>query len=711
MDTTKIDSSHVVKLDGKNYQQWKLQITLVLKAADVWGVTDGTVPCPTDPTQVAAWTKLDIKAQALMVPSLNERQTSHIYGLATAHDIWTKLTQINSDSSQHNKQHTLSRFFNYQVAPGTSILDAYADIESIARSLLDIRIPMSSAAVVTKIVSALPDATYGAFKKAWDSVPDAHQTMDRLLARLRKEELETKEFSETETMNQVTAVSSKHKGFQKQEANGQRKSLEKGKRKGKCNNCGIPGHWARECRKPKQDNNEGNQHQTRGNQRDSRSKFTKRNDDKDSVNDCNAFMVRSTHLETASCTWFSDSGASKHFTGRKDWLVNYEEYEHPLPVSLTNNKNVDALGEGTVQMEALINNQWTECTINNVVYIPGCVNLFSEEIMDQKGFTIVRKGNRTIYYKDGKPGPEAEWSNGGYVTLFRPRREFMNFANTTSPKVWHERLAHINMGYIQDFIKTGAVTGITLGDCRSNMTCDSCHLGKETRQPFPIVKSTRNSLPGEVIHADLSGKMPTPSLGSASFFLLMKDDASGFRHVRFLKNKSEAAGQIRYFLKFIKNQTRTNVKVLKTDCGTEFVCEELTSFLREEGIIHDTTIPYCPETNGKIEREMRTIKDTARAMLKASSSPDFLWAEAVNTSVYIHNRLVNKQTPHMTTWEQVFKRKPEPHPNIRVQSFCPDPKGKEEGMGPEIQDLHTSWIRPTWKEVSTIRPNYTFYHC
>ena len=35
-----------------------------------------------------------------------------------------------------------------------------------------------------------------------------------------------------------------------------------------------------------------------------------------------------------------------------------------------------------------------------------------------------------------------------------------------------------------------------------------------------------------------------------------------------------------------------------------------------------------------------------------------LWAEAVATSVYIHNRMLDKQSPEMTAYEAIFQRKP-----------------------------------------------------
>ncbi|ODM86778.1 Retrovirus-related Pol polyprotein from transposon TNT 1-94 [Orchesella cincta] len=45
-------------------------------------------------------------------------------------------------------------------------------------------------------------------------------------------------------------------------------------------------------------------------------------------------------------------------------------------------------------------------------------------------------------------------------------------------------------------------------------------------------------------------------------------------------------------------------------------------------------------------------------MLIAAKAPEFLWAEAVATSLYIHNRILNKHTASLTAYEMVFGKKP-----------------------------------------------------
>ncbi|OXA40803.1 hypothetical protein Fcan01_24566 [Folsomia candida] len=56
--------------------------------------------------------------------------------------------------------------------------------------------------------------------------------------------------------------------------------------------------------------------------------------------------------------------------------------------------------------------EWYPISIHNAHYIPGAVNLFSEGIMDQKGFKIVKENGKTTYYFKGQQGPQAWWLNG-----------------------------------------------------------------------------------------------------------------------------------------------------------------------------------------------------------------------------------------------------------------------------------------------------------
>ena len=117
--------------------------------------------------------------------------------------------------------------------------------------------------------------------------------------------------------------------------------------------------------------------------------------------------------------WISDSGATQHITGVKSWFTNYREFDIPKGVSLSNKDEAQALGIGTVELEGYVNYKWITCTLSDVLYIPGSVNLFSESVMAQKGYVIIRNREETLFYKNNILGPQAYYKNRLYIIKFR----------------------------------------------------------------------------------------------------------------------------------------------------------------------------------------------------------------------------------------------------------------------------------------------------
>lgn len=74
----------------------------------------------------------------------------------------------------------------------------------------------------------------------------------------------------------------------------------------------------------------------------------------------------------------------------------------------------------------------------------------------------------------------------------------------------------------------------------------------------------------------------------------------------------------------------------------------------------ENTAPHTPQQNGRAERANRTIFESARTMLKAKELPKWLWAEAVNTAVYILNRMTHSSRRETkTAFERWTGRKPD----------------------------------------------------
>jgi len=81
-------------------------------------------------------------------------------------------------------------------------------------------------------------------------------------------------------------------------------------------------------------------------------------------------------------------------------------------------------------------------------------------------------------------------------------------------------------------------------------------------------------------------------------------------------------------------------------------------YCSSEGIKHEFLSPIIPQQNGVVERKNISLQESARVMLHAKHLPYYFWAEAMNTSCHIHNR-VTLRTGTTTTLYDLWKgRKP-----------------------------------------------------
>ena len=77
------------------------------------------------------------------------------------------------------------------------------------------------------------------------------------------------------------------------------------------------------------------------------------------------------------------------------------------------------------------------------------------------------------------------------------------------------------------------------------------------------------------------------------------------------------------------------------------------------GIVHQATVPYSPQQNGMAERMNRTLTERARSMLNFMQVEKKWWAEAMNTAVYVTNRVTCASWPNKTPYEVCFGYKPD----------------------------------------------------
>ena len=145
---------------------------------------------------------------------------------------------------------------------------------------------------------------------------------------------------------------------------------------------------------------------------------------------------------------------------------------------------------------------------------------------------------------------------------------------------------------------------------------------------------------------------------AGKYFLTLTDDKSRYSWVYILHTKDQVFDRFREWKALVERTTRKKVKTLRTDNGGEYTSNEFESYLKNEGIRHELTVPKTPEQNGVAERLNRTLVETSRSMLIDSKLPKKFWAEAVSTAVYLKNRSPSKPLQGMTPYEAWHGNKP-----------------------------------------------------
>ena len=132
-------------------------------------------------------------------------------------------------------------------------------------------------------------------------------------------------------------------------------------------------------------------------------------------------------------------------------------------------------------------------------------------------------------------------------------------------------------------LKNGVVQDVKIKN-NTDVFCEPCQYGKPHRLPFPRKTEPKKWLPGEFIHSDLVGPMPVESLSGAKYYIEFKDDASGYRHIEFLKHKSDATEKLLNFDRLVSNRFNRSIKFLLTDNGGEYFNSVVSDFMLKKAL-------------------------------------------------------------------------------------------------------------------------------
>lgn len=610
----------IEKLDENNYDSWSIQMRSVLIHSGFWKIVNGQTPKAEEAVAKAKWESDDEKALASIFLSVKPTQLGYIRSCTTSHQAWKKLEDTYMPRGPLQKVSLYKKLTNLRMTENSNVVQYLNEFSEIYDKLKETGIEIQEELLAIMLMSSLP--------KEFDNFVIAMETRDTLpsLSILKQKLLEEgkrrqeKVVEETTTQQAFTAKSSTNKNNKKPGSNNKFKK----NFKGKCFICGVTGHFASKCDK-RNDNNK-TQAMT---------------------------MLAATHASVLNCKkWYIDSGATSHMCNDRSMFINYQT--HNEIILLAGDKHIDAIGKGDV----LIRYDNYDIMLENVLYSPELqANFISVSKAVDRGLTVMFDAKKALVRRrDGDIVLSASRRENMFQFDNKQKEGLFSMSNKNDVE-WHNRYGHLNFKSLHELSNNSMVEGMKI-DGNGVLKCKTCMLSKIHVLPFPQESHTTTSELLEVVHSDVCGPFRVASVAGSKYFVTFIDDKSRRVFVYFIKQKSEVFEKFKMFKAQVERQTGCKIKSMRTDNGGEFVNAEFNSYLEKEGIRRQLTVPHTPQQNGVAERGNRTLVEMARSMMVHAGVRQSLWAEAINTAVYIRNRCPTRKLQNMTPYEVWCGRKP-----------------------------------------------------
>jgi len=243
--------------------------------------------------------------------------------------------------------------------------------------------------------------------------------------------------------------------------------------------------------------------------------------------------------------------------------------------------------------------------------------------------------------------------------------------------VWHRQLVHLNYADVKLILDSDKMTKTTRTLWITPGLCQTC---VETKQQQYVIrtKSSRSSMPFEIIHSDLCGHI-NHSIRGSQFYIIYIDDCSRYTEVYFLITKmaDEISAKFLMYQAWVKTRG-FQIKWFRCDNGSrEYNNSLFLGILRESGITYEPSPPYTQHKNGVAERMIRTLNTKARSMMKDGNVPIRFWPEAIRTACYLHQR---SPTSSLSV-EDYIRKKLKIYPCTLVTPVCVQCSGSFSSSG------------------------------
>ncbi|KAK2578707.1 hypothetical protein KPH14_012663 [Odynerus spinipes] len=428
-----IERVKVEKLrDAGNWRQWQFVVSTLLDSDNLLEVCNGTLTKPIIGSsdydaKLKEWNTANKAAKKIIVTTVEANPLQFLMSCGTAKEMWDKLHGIFDMKSDESLSLVQKQFFEYTWDSSGGIAKHISQLEQLTNQMKSLGGEIPASMLITRILSTLPPS-YRHFHSAWDSTEATKRTLQNLTTRLLTEELRQQR-KESETEETTVALIS---NLKVRTDTSMKTNSVKSKRRLSCFKCGSKEHLKRDCPKLREQN---------------------RNFDK---TDRHAF-VGSVDQGNSQDHWLIDSGASDHMTNRRDYFCKLREFSVPTKVRVGNGEELQAIGQGDIDIETCVNGKWAPGTMYDVLLVPDMKhNLFSVKVAARKGidFEISDRGRRCIFQKNGKIIATGEEIGRLYKLNMRvvSSTTMCIASKLDTLQLWHERLGHQNKRHVKTFL-------------------------------------------------------------------------------------------------------------------------------------------------------------------------------------------------------------------------------------------------------------------
>ena len=137
---------------------------------------------------------------------------------------------------------------------------------------------------------------------------------------------------------------------------------------------------------------------------------------------------------------------------------------------------------------------------------------------------------------------------------------------------------------------------------RKAQICETCHLGKQHRLPFPNNRNrSRKKL--DLIHSNVCGLAKNMSLGRCRYFVSFIDHYNRHTWIYLIEKKSKVFDYFWNLQSLVEREMERKIKCLQLNGGKEYFSGQFNSYPQHKGIRLEFSCKYTLEQNGVVERK------------------------------------------------------------------------------------------------------------